>query len=939
MDWELFPYQKQALENITAILYLLYKTNNRQFTNSDLQIDKSELYRLYQEYGLNEKIADQLAIKKEDENFEFLSKYFLTAEQTEIPFQTFINRAAFWMATGCGKTLVMVKLIVILAHLMNKKLIPSKDILILAPKDEILSLIKEHVSIFNKGTEIKINLRNLKEWERIKNQQAVFSTSEVNVFYYRADNIGDIETIAKKKDGQRINYETVLNNGNWYLILDEAHKGEKETSKRQQYFMALTQNGFLFNFSATFTDELDKVTTVFDYKLNTFLNEGYGKKIYIADTEFRNFNKIKQRDYSEDDKKSIIAQTLMVFSIVKKHFNQLRNIKQNLYHPPLLMTLANSVNTEESDLKMFYQLLADIARDKFSFVKAKELLIKKLEKQKRYMFGLGELDENIIAELRNLTKSEFFVSVFHTIKKGNIEVTKFQDNNRELIFKHIAADKYFMLIVASDIIKWEDNVLEGYQWGKSVEESFFQDINKRNDINILLGSRIFSEGWDSNRPNIINFINIGVSDEAQKYVLQSIGRGIRIEPLPNQRKRFEYIDKASLTYTDINSITNINQISESLFVFATNKEVVKTILEQLESQSTEWIRVHGIKKNEKINEEKLPIFIPVFKDGGLNDKPFWIGQNEYKEVSTLVKRAGPKVLLLKNGVRLHTYNKVSDEVNFKIDTRRRRRTAENILLIADNYFNEHTLKLDKIKVLDGEISHFQEVRSDIGRDEIEMLERDILKILKPRLSEKEIDIMFDDGKISRDKYKELVKDSARIENLEVLNNYLDFEIIEEHYYKPILYRRNTADFQHIIKHDSEIDFLLKFIDYSNQLDNKYDWWYFSKIDEAIDNIGIPYFDEDKGKYRLFYPDYIFWLKKNEHYSIKFIDPKGKIFTKNPAMKIAGYEEFRDDFQKMKDNKIEKIDLYYYNKEQPSEEIREEVREYWTDDFNKIFSED
>ena len=68
--------------------------------------------------------------------------------------------------------------------------------------------------------------------------------------------------------------------------------------------------------------------------------------------------------------------------------------------------------------------------------------------------------------------------------------------------------RYFMLIVASDIIKWEENVLEGYQWGRAIEESFFEDINKRNSINILLGSRIFSEGWDTNRPNIINFINI-----------------------------------------------------------------------------------------------------------------------------------------------------------------------------------------------------------------------------------------------------------------------------------------------------------------------------------------------------------------------------------------------------------------------------------------------
>jgi hypothetical protein len=52
-----------------------------------------------------------------------------------------------------------------------------------------------------------------------------------------------------------------------------------------------------------------------------------------------------------------------------------------------------------------------------------------------------------------------------------------------------------------------------------------------------MGSRSFYEGWDSNRPNIILFINIGKGIDARKFVLQSIGRGVRIEPIPNKRRR------------------------------------------------------------------------------------------------------------------------------------------------------------------------------------------------------------------------------------------------------------------------------------------------------------------------------------------------------------------------------------------------------------------
>src|SRR3989338_8136473 len=134
LDWELFPYQKQALENIIALLFLLYK-EHKQNNGLALERNKRELFQFYRDLGLTQELSERLDIKEENENFKFLSSYFPAG--TRISFQSFINRAAFWMATGSGKTFVMIKLLAILADLMNKKLIPEKDILILAPKDEI----------------------------------------------------------------------------------------------------------------------------------------------------------------------------------------------------------------------------------------------------------------------------------------------------------------------------------------------------------------------------------------------------------------------------------------------------------------------------------------------------------------------------------------------------------------------------------------------------------------------------------------------------------------------------------------------------------------------------------------------------------------------------------------------------------------------------------
>lgn len=65
-------------------------------------------------------------------------------------------------------------------------------------------------------------------------------------------------------------------------LLDEAHRGEAGgVSLAQDYVSILSRNGYLFNFSATFTDSIDYATTCYNFNLEKFINAGYGKKIYI----------------------------------------------------------------------------------------------------------------------------------------------------------------------------------------------------------------------------------------------------------------------------------------------------------------------------------------------------------------------------------------------------------------------------------------------------------------------------------------------------------------------------------------------------------------------------------------------------------------------------------------------------------------------------------
>jgi len=64
---------------------------------------------------------------------------------------------------------------------------------------------------------------------------------------------------------------------------------------------------------------------------------------------------------------------------------------------------------------------------------------------------------------------------------------------------------------------------------------------------------------------------------------------------------------------------------------------------------------------------------------------------------------------------------------------------------------------------------------------------------------------------------------------------------------------------------------------------------FSKIDETLDEVYIPYYDYADNSLKKFKLDFTFWLKKDNNYFIVFIDPKSTEFTKYQN-KIHWYEK-------------------------------------------------
>jgi len=55
--------------------------------------------------------------------------------------------------------------------------------------------------------------------------------------------------------------------------------------------------------------------------------------------------------------------TLLLLTYINKHFEEIRKKDGSLYHRPLLLTLVNSVDVEQSDLELFFRELEKVAKN------------------------------------------------------------------------------------------------------------------------------------------------------------------------------------------------------------------------------------------------------------------------------------------------------------------------------------------------------------------------------------------------------------------------------------------------------------------------------------------------------------------------------------------------------------------------------------------------
>jgi len=116
----LWDYQQKAMESAIKVLWKYYDDFVDYQSGERLEVNQERKRRFYEWYRDNGQDANlDIGLKRLNRNIANLLREYYEVADSRVPYEHFINRMSFWMATGSGKTLVLVKLIEVLRDLIQ----------------------------------------------------------------------------------------------------------------------------------------------------------------------------------------------------------------------------------------------------------------------------------------------------------------------------------------------------------------------------------------------------------------------------------------------------------------------------------------------------------------------------------------------------------------------------------------------------------------------------------------------------------------------------------------------------------------------------------------------------------------------------------------------------------------------------------------------------
>lgn len=827
-----------------------------------------------------------------------------------------LNKLAFWNATGSGKTLIMhVNILQYLHYAAKHKKIKDLNRIILLTPNEGLS--KQHLGeLLKSGFDAEL-----------------FNKQSSGLFGGTLIEIIDIHKLEEKEGEKTVAVESF--EGNNLVLVDEGHRGASGDDwkvKRDK----LSENGFSFEYSATFGQAVsassggkrDKLLqeygkcTLFDYSYKYFYEDGYGKDYSIL-----NLNET----WNQHTIDLYLAASLLNFyqqiRVYEEHNNSLQKF---LLEKPLMIFVGSSVTAvrsekgaQVSDVINILQFIRDFIKNRAGGIGAIQRILTGtsglIDSLNRPIF------HNSFAYLASLrcTPLEIYDDILNRIFNSNISGAELHLDNLKgadgEIGLRVGDSQYFGVINVGDDAKLlklceEQNILTAQ---KDFSESLFHSINESDSpINVLIGSKKFSEGWNSWRVSTMGLMNVGRGEGTE--IIQLFGRGIRLKGYEFSLKRSDRLDVNLRPDT----IPKYIKYIETLYVFGIRADYMQQFKEYLEEEGLppndtefEELSIPVLPSVELIDSKKLKILkvkdgvdfkkdilfqlYPIKSGMQLNIKVDW-----YPKIQVLHKASQSSVIpndsrsqgkLTDNNLAFLNW----DNVYFDIQKYKNERNWYNMSItkkILQEILSDqdwYTLLIPdyelEVRIID-QIRIWQEIAVSLLKaycDKLynyeknkylsQYLEYQILDINHPNfITEYKLYIeKTQDQLIQRLKELKEVLAEKEITDIIRFDKISDFSVLDfsQHLYSPLLHIKSGV-YDDILKivpmHlvDSEKAFVqdLKnfYVNNSNYFEDKELY-----LLRNLSRKGVSFFEANN-----FYPDFLLWIISNNKQYVNFIDPKG-----------------------------------------------------------------
>jgi hypothetical protein len=834
-----------------------------------------------------------------------------------------INKIAYWMATGSGKTIITnINYWQFIQYNKGPNKINYENIILITPSDEMTN---QHVD--------ELKTTGIPATQFQGDTAGYFGIEDKNVV--KVLSIHKLK-LPEDKKGEGVTIDVSSLGTKNLVFVDEGHKGQttEDMKWKQTRDWLVKDGGFTFEYSATFGQAISSTAEaafreysqaiLFDYSYKYFYGDGYGK-------DFRILN-VSTKKFATTDIKTIQLANLISFYEQILLQEKLEDaIKDYNIEKPLWIFVGSKVNEATSDVLEIVKFLNWFLTENENVVKS---LMKKildgntgiLDPEKRDVFAPRYPERNFpYLRSEKMTPEKIYDGtlnrIFHISSKAStkkLRLINLKKTEGEIGLKAGASEKQFGVINIgnrSSFIKLiEEKAPEISIENDVTEQSLFDKINEtKTSLNMLIGAKKFIEGWNSWRVSSMCLLNIGKREGTQ--IIQLFGRGVRL-------KGKNYCLKRS-RFTEGPHPKHLEPI-ETLNIFGIKADYMQTFREVIEKEDIQTyqeipLKIESIQPFPEIlkilkPKEGLPFSNEAYLlqpeddiEARIDLLPRGIvidGREE--QTTTTTTNTQPKIIDNKLLDLLYW-----DEIFFSILQYKNEKGWFNFavtknalkqiiyqrkyqLLCPDSYlqpvgntgFSETCDRVSNIVVL-----ILKKYFERLYTQKRNAWEKDKFKV--DVLEKTDENIPNDYGlRIAEDEQKLIEDIKELIQTKEIFttkgNINLSNAYFQNHLYQPLLIRPNTNK---IITapaglNEGETKFVEDLSNYLQTNPNKLKNCQIYLLRNLTRSKGIGFF-----KISTFYPDFILWIVQNNEQKIIFIDPKGLTFIRDlehPKLNLHNY---------------------------------------------------